>query len=109
MHDLNYFHKGFKPYNILWSKPSEEARSIRLVLIDVATGRLVSRLRLAGCVRCDLGDFFEQLGLTREQIADYVRFYRECRQRSRPPEKLAEQLMSLLAKRERRRKRKRRV
>lgn len=41
MHDLNYFHKGFMPYNILWSKPSEEARSIRLVLIDVATGRQV--------------------------------------------------------------------
>lgn len=109
MHDLQYFHKGFKPYNILWSKPSEEARSMRLVLIDVATGRLVSRLRLAGCVRCDLGDFLEQLGLTREQIADYVRFYRECRQRFRPAEKLAEQLMTLLAKRERRGKGKRRM
>ena len=101
LHDLNYFHKGFKPYNILWCKPSADV-PMRLVLIDVATGRLVSGWSLGRCVKRDLGDFFETFVLSPEKVAAYIRFYRECRTRRRPPENLPEQVLALLAARRKR-------
>ncbi len=103
LHDLHYFHKGFKPYNILWCQPAPDA-PMQLILIDVATGRLVPGWRLAACVKRDLGDFFETFVLTPEEVANYIRFYRECRTRRRPPEDLPEQILAVL---EARRKRKR--
>ncbi len=85
MHDMNYFHRGFKVYNVLWKKEDNDT-PMDFVMIDVATGRLVSALKMQKKAKFDVGAFFENLDLPAEEVAKYTEFYCSCRQTYLPPD-----------------------
>ncbi len=85
MHDMNYFHRGFKIYNVLWKKENS-GKSMDFVMIDVATGRLVSAGAMRRKAKIDVGAFFENLDLPEEAVAKYTEFYCSCRKTAMPPD-----------------------
>ncbi len=101
MHDLNFLHRGFKIYNILWKKENPRT-PMQMVWIDIATGKLVSASKLAGSAAKDIGDLFEYFGMPPERLALYVEHYCRCRTQNAPDP--AEETARVLAYQESRRK-----
>ena len=79
MHNNGYIHKGFTPFNLLWSakdKPDENGNILDLKWIDVASCRKVffRRALLKGAVR-DLALFFHYMPVDEESLLSYLEHY----------------------------------
>lgn len=82
LHAVGFFHKGCRPYNILWQArpaPPASAPAVDLCVIDVASGRFRPRIGFNYCVAHDLARFLELMPLSLEMFHDYLDFYRALR------------------------------
>lgn len=75
LHSIYFFHKGFKPYNILWSKEPENDK-LTLTWIDVSTCRFCPKIGFNKRIIHDLKDFLNRLVLTPEELQNFIVFYK---------------------------------
>lgn len=76
LHSIYFFHKGFKPYNILWSKSPEQDKLV-LTWIDVSTCRFCSKKGFNKRIIHDLKDFLNRLNLSEDELGKFIAYYRD--------------------------------